>query len=174
MNCPQLKGILSNWLKPPRKHSRGINTRGARDVLESWALDNVSTRIVSEMNSWKPNFVSPTKNLSEELLLGINLKHDIPKMKTEMPVFWDLMESVARTPRQRKLAKYKDHEPVSICCTYYSIYSRIHSASSWSAVSYSTIVRRPAASISSSSASISGRAVSEARQETQRTSSVSL
>lgn len=118
MICPQLAGILSNWLKPPRAHAQGISTKGAKETLEKWAVSNVETRILREMKAFSPNFYSPPSDMSEEMLLGTNLKEDIKQMKVVMPTYWGIMNTLARTPRQVKHGKYKDHEPVSPAITH--------------------------------------------------------
>ncbi|KAI0687714.1 hypothetical protein BC835DRAFT_1419737 [Cytidiella melzeri] len=94
MHCEQLPGILKHWHKPPRLHKQGISTRGARDTMDRWALDN-----------------SPPEHMSEENLLGTSLKDDIVKMKALMPTYWELMHALACTPIQLKRNTYKDHEP---------------------------------------------------------------
>ncbi|KAI0087265.1 hypothetical protein BDY19DRAFT_893365 [Irpex rosettiformis] len=111
MVSPQLSDILSCWLKPPRAHSQGIRTRGAKNTLENWAVDNVTSRIQREMKRFAPIFHSPPGDMSEEMLLGTHLKDDIKKMKETMPTFWETMCPLARTQRQAKCGKYKDHEP---------------------------------------------------------------
>lgn len=143
MICPQLAGILAHWLKPPRRHAKGISTRGAKATLENWALENVTGRIKREMKTFSPNFYSPPAEVTEEMLLNTHLKDDIKLSKELMPTFWETMTTLARTPRQVRTAKYKDHEPVSRYMRYETnIYSLPCSASSWSRRSFNTIGHR--------------------------------
>ncbi|KAI0085660.1 hypothetical protein BDY19DRAFT_996563 [Irpex rosettiformis] len=111
MSSPQLSGIIEHWLKPPRKHLKGISTLGAKDVLERWAVESIKSRISSEMREFSPHLYSSPEDMSEDTLLSVNLKDDIKTMKATMPTFWDLMVSLGCTTRQLKLGKYKDHEP---------------------------------------------------------------
>ena len=114
MVSPLLSGILSHWLKPPRRHAKGISTKGAKVTLEKWAIDNYKCRVSQEMNSVSPIFYSTPGHVSEEMLLGAHLKQDIVKTKEQMPVFWDSMTFLTHTPRQIQQSKCKDYEPVSV------------------------------------------------------------
>ncbi|KAI0690354.1 hypothetical protein BC835DRAFT_1528859 [Cytidiella melzeri] len=109
MHSEQLPGILNRWYKPPRPHQRGVRTRAARAAMDAWALNNVTARINREMRLFAPQLLSPQKELSEEHLLSIRLKDDIPKMQAAQPTFWKLMHSLSCTPLQEKRNKYKDH-----------------------------------------------------------------
>ncbi|KAI0691820.1 hypothetical protein BC835DRAFT_1509188 [Cytidiella melzeri] len=111
MHCEQLPGILKNWHKPPRGHERGVTTRGALNAMNEWAVDNVKARLNREMREFAPQLESPPEDMSEEYLLGIRLKDDIERMKTMMPTYWDIMDSLSCTPLQKKRRKTKDHEP---------------------------------------------------------------
>jgi hypothetical protein len=113
MHSEQLLGIPKHWHKLPRDHNRGINTRGARDAMDKWPFDNVSSRLNREMRLFPPNPESPPSDMSEDLLLGIKLKDDIQKMKEVMPTYWQLMNELSYTPRQYKRNKYKETESVS-------------------------------------------------------------
>ncbi|KAI0702348.1 hypothetical protein BC835DRAFT_1411184 [Cytidiella melzeri] len=110
MHCEQLPGILKHWHKPPCLHKQGISTRGARDTMDRWALDNVTARLNREMRIFSPHLESPPEHMSEENLLGTSLKDDIVKMKALMPTYWELMHALACTPIQLKRNTYKDHE----------------------------------------------------------------
>ncbi|KAI0085960.1 hypothetical protein BDY19DRAFT_870850, partial [Irpex rosettiformis] len=91
MSSPQLSGIIEHWLKPPRKHLKGISTLGAKDVLERWAVESIKSCISSEMREFSPLLHSSPDDMSEDTLLSVNLKDDIKTMKATMPTFWDLM-----------------------------------------------------------------------------------
>ena len=113
MHSPQLPGILQKWHRPPRHHKSGIKTRAAKEALDLWALSNVTARINREMRLYAPQLEAPAKSVTEDELLSINLKDDMSEMKEQQPVFWELMSSLAYTPRQRKVNTLKNNDAVS-------------------------------------------------------------
>ncbi|KAI0085282.1 hypothetical protein BDY19DRAFT_909240 [Irpex rosettiformis] len=86
----------------------GIASAGGNSLqLDQASSSSCASR---EMKIFAPEFYSLPGDMLEKMLLSTQLKDDIKKMKSVMPTFWESMCSLARTPRQIKHGKYKDHE----------------------------------------------------------------
>ena len=109
----ELPQILACWRKPPRKHNSGIRTKGARDVMEEFAVATVSSIIDREMEALKPIMTSPQEELSEESLLSINWKDMIDQVNRAAPVTWRLFRNAAYTSKQESRNTIKNPDAVS-------------------------------------------------------------
>ena len=120
MVSTELPQILACWHTPPRRHNTGIRTKGARDVMDRFALETVSSTVSREMEALKPIVTSPQEELSEESLLSIKWKDMIDRVNRTAPVMWKLFRQAACTSKQDSRNTVKNPDAVSL------FYSKIY------------------------------------------------
>ncbi|KAI0092039.1 hypothetical protein BDY19DRAFT_990787 [Irpex rosettiformis] len=92
-----------------RVHNKGYSTRGARDALDEWSLENVNMLINQEMRALGPVMKAPVNDLTEEKLLNINLEQLETTVQEKAPTLWNILHHASTTPTQSKTLSYKTH-----------------------------------------------------------------
>lgn len=111
--CPMMPSILKNLHRPPRKHGRGVRTKAAREVMDTWSIGNVKELIDKDMKSLVKLMACPPSDVTEELLLSIDFEESIVQAQQLAPTLWDILSDAAYTNRQHKRNAKKDPEEVS-------------------------------------------------------------
>jgi hypothetical protein len=91
----ELPQILRNWYKPPRRHTAGIRTRGAKESLFKWAMETVSDSVNLEMNALKQHLRLPPSEVTDDLV-EIKLGDLVNTVSSAAPVLWKLLHHAAR------------------------------------------------------------------------------
>lgn len=99
--------------KPPRRHGKGIRTKGASSVIKTWATGLVNDVINNKMKKLRPRLLSPQQKLSEESLLSVSWQPMIDTARSTAPTLWSLLRRVAYTHKQEKRNKKKNPRPVN-------------------------------------------------------------
>lgn len=107
----ELPTMLKNWHHPPRRHTVGIRTRAANNVMESISEDIVKRKINREMREIAPAMRSPPSDLREETLM-FNVDDMIAYTKKTAPTFWSILRSASFTPEQERINKQKNPDLV--------------------------------------------------------------
>ena len=108
-----------------RIHNKGISTRGGRDSLNEWSIENVNMLINQEMRALGPHMTAPFGGLSAESLLSVNLDDLETTMMDKSPTLWTVLHSASSTPKQLDTLAYKTHSAVSGSKTSFYLCSHV-------------------------------------------------
>jgi hypothetical protein len=117
MNSEELPGILRRWWKPPRTvTSRKKRARGARPVMEEFAVECAQDIINRELEAISGSLLSPAgEDIKEETFTSLIFNQMITDMMTNAPTLWKLLRGLAYTPKQHKVNTEKNPDKVSFC-----------------------------------------------------------
>ncbi|KAI0686263.1 hypothetical protein BC835DRAFT_1234867, partial [Cytidiella melzeri] len=91
-----------------RFHTKGFRTQAVRVELDNWSVENVGMLVDAEMDQLKEVMTAPTKNLSEEDLLTLDLRDLATKTQVKAPILWKILYGASTTPTQIEQNTYKD------------------------------------------------------------------
>jgi hypothetical protein len=99
LNSPQLPAILRRWQKPPRPaKSKHVRPKGARDVMEKFALECAQEILEKELELLADIFESPAgEDIKEEHLVGISFPTTVKLAKKRAPNLWATLFQLAGT-----------------------------------------------------------------------------
>ncbi|KAJ3553997.1 hypothetical protein NM688_g3332 [Phlebia brevispora] len=124
LHSKEFSTILDYMHYPPRKHGRGIRTKGAKSAAESWALKTVNKKIGTEMRSLRPLLRLPTCEISEDALLSISLDGMIRDVQNAAPTLWSILRAASLTKRQAKRNTMKTPDSSILMSITQAAYSR--------------------------------------------------
>ncbi|KAI0071976.1 hypothetical protein K474DRAFT_1668395 [Panus rudis PR-1116 ss-1] len=113
MLSEEFEQLLRLWHKPTRFHNKGVKTRAAYDVLETFVKETLSYEIDDEMKKVANAMHSPQEDLSEQYLLSIKWEECIAQVQVLAPRLWGLLRHAAYTPQQDERNSMKS--PDSVC-----------------------------------------------------------
>ncbi|KAI0683599.1 hypothetical protein BC835DRAFT_1423208 [Cytidiella melzeri] len=88
LHCDEFPWMICKWRQgQDRVHSRGFRTQAARVELDNWSINN---------------------ELTEEYLLGLNIRDLAKKTQATAPVLWKLLHNASTAPAQLAQSTYKD------------------------------------------------------------------
>ncbi|KAI0634747.1 hypothetical protein C8Q77DRAFT_1156148 [Trametes polyzona] len=100
--------LLRTWHTPPRGHSRGIRSKGARAALDTFAFERILTVARKEMAAVGTYMRTQPDELSSDALLSIRISDMKQDVQARAPTLWRLLRECSWTPRQQKENKLKD------------------------------------------------------------------
>ena len=116
MNSEELPGILQRWWKPPWPvTSKKKRPKGARPIMEAFAVECVQDILDRELEAISTSLLSPTgEDIKEETFTSLIFDQMISSMKTNTPTLWKLLRSMAYTPKQQKVNTEKNPDKVHL------------------------------------------------------------
>lgn len=109
LHCDEFPLMLRKW----RNGRAAAGTKGARDSMDTWSVEDVKMLMNVEMRQLAPFMRSPPNELTEESLLAIRLPEFTTQIQTTAPVTFDPLHALSTTPAQRVKNTLKDQRLVS-------------------------------------------------------------
>ena len=121
LQSPKLQGILERWTTPPRsKNSKKSRPKGARAVMEKFMIEYTTKTLRDELNVLAPMLKSSTYvDVNESTLADTTFEDLSSAMQTEAPTVWELLCSLATTPKQNTQNIHKNPEKVTLCSEHH-------------------------------------------------------
>ncbi|KAF4618782.1 hypothetical protein D9613_009771 [Agrocybe pediades] len=123
----ELSDILQRWYKPPRRANdeKGSRPAGARNTLRQFITDSMMDILDQDMRNSAPLFASPSSELSEKHLLGLDFQELQRKVEEEAPTLWDILNRCATSPQQDGIVRKKNNPHlIAVSCIAQMQYSR--------------------------------------------------
>ena len=108
----ELPDILARWYKPPRNKNKGRRPAGARQAMETFAINCVLQLLEQEMEHAATLFASPPSELSEIHLTSFDFKAFISTLKSRCPTTWRVIEQMSYSDNQRMRNTHKSPDMV--------------------------------------------------------------
>ncbi|KAK7043415.1 hypothetical protein R3P38DRAFT_3440329 [Favolaschia claudopus] len=128
LNSIELPAILRRWWRPPRPTtSKKARPKGAKPVMESFALECSLQVLELELEGLADLFKSPAgPDVTEEELVGTSFPILIAGAKKRAPNLWNLLMSLSRTSSQRE--QYPEKNPAKTIIVIIALfeYTRSH------------------------------------------------
>lgn len=120
MVSEELPGILARCHQPPRAHSKGVDTIGAKKPLEAFAISCVTNIIDFELIAVAQLFKSPPAQMNPTSLISKSFSAVISELQspTGCPTFWKLLRGASVSKRQTRNTR-KNPDLVSLRFRYY-------------------------------------------------------
>jgi hypothetical protein len=123
LTSQELPSIIHRWHRRPTKHGQGMNSRTpAQAAIRRVALDIVQQTFVREINEVKDHLKLSTRDISKDVLLGIDFGEICKHIKEGAPTVFECFRAVAWSPVQERRNTVKSPDKVCwliILCDFY-------------------------------------------------------